>query len=43
LIFSAVPLETFPASATRTQRPESRFAERSVNKTGDYAPQRTCM
>jgi len=43
LVFSAVPLKTFLAAATRTQRPESKFAERSVNKTGAYAPPCTCM
>jgi len=43
LVFSAVALETFPAATMRTQRPGSKFAERSVNKTGAYAPTCTCM
>jgi len=43
LVFSAVPSETFPAPTTRTQRPESKIVEISVNKTGAYAPPRTSM
>jgi len=37
LVFSAVPLETFPeAAAMRTQRPESKFAERSARERKRY-------